>query len=50
MFDLLYDLESKHDLFKEQKDYIDEFMLIKGYEMKINNNDKCVFIKIQDKK
>jgi len=50
MFDLLYDLESRNNLFKEQKEYIEEFMLIEGYEMKINNYDKCVFIKINDKK
>lgn len=46
VFDLLYNLESQNNLFKEQKEYIEEFMLIKGYEMKINNNDKCVFVKI----
>ena len=33
MFNLLYDVESKYNLFKEQKDYIEEFMLINGYEM-----------------
>jgi len=50
MFNLLYDVESKYNLFKEQKDYIEEFMLINGYEMIINNSDKCKFKKIKDKK
>ena len=50
MFNLLYDVESKYNLFKEQKDYIKEFMLINGYEMIINNSDKCKFKKIKDKR
>ena len=55
MYDLLYDFNSRYNLFidytfnqniKKQIDFLDEFMLIKGYKMKINSYDKCVFIKI----
>lgn len=54
VYDLLYDLKYNKDLddlkINNQMDLIEEFMLIKGYEYKINNKNKCVFIKIKDKK
>ena len=56
LYDLLYNLNSYNNLFidntfkeniKNQMDFLEEFMLIKGYKMNINNKDKCVFIKIK---
>lgn len=48
-FDCLYDLNSKYDLFNNEKNKIENFMLKKGYKVKINSFDKCIFIKISEK-
>ena len=46
---MLYDLNSKYDLFNNEKNKIENFMLKKGYKVKINSFDKCIFIKISEK-
>ena len=45
-YDSLYDLNSKYNLFKEQMDFIEDYMFKQGYKLKINSFDRCVFIKI----
>lgn len=46
IYNSLYDLNSRYNLFKEQMDYIEGCMLEVGYKVKINSFDKCVFVKI----
>jgi len=44
-FDSLYDVNSKFGLFQEQLTTIEDYMKSKGYKVKINGFDKCVFVK-----
>jgi hypothetical protein len=46
-YDKLYDVVSRVGLFKEQLEFIEEYMKTQGYKVQINGWDKCVFIKAE---
>jgi len=46
-YDSLYNVNSKYGIFLKELYAISDFMILKGYKIKINSFDKCVFIKIK---
>lgn len=46
-YDALYDVDSKLNLFREQKEFIKDFMEKEGYELVIKLN-KCLFRKVRN--
>jgi len=49
-YDALYDCDSRLDLFEREKDSIEDYMNLKGYEVKINRYNKAVFVRKKNEK